>query len=393
MELTKRDGGKFDVCIITQNNPNVPDPWFGRIRTMLSQVFFRNDCNAVHPDQLTLLFMASRWEKINWGMLVDRNAVQQIRWHVQSDKYESPVAPFLILYIGHFLEHYQIAHSPWPMGSFLDVQREIANTARNDPTVPNPDKRPRIEGRYTAEGYNVKVASTSAAMNLGPCAKKYDEERRTMEACVEEMFNFLHTTEQQQQAAEAKFKEREACQKRHATQALQNAQTPARKNVEALREEFRLQEQQLQGKVTSLHTQLETRDLELQEATEKNRNQEDQSVKDRERIQKLEDQTSELFQKCKALTPELALRPTAQPTHLVDMDKMQRLQRETDNAKENFEANKVAWTHNAVKIIATTAYQLLLATPPTSATPPTTFLDQCMDESLAALELDFSDNN
>lgn len=95
-----KDDGKFDVYILTRNNPHLPDPWFGRIRGTLSQIFFRNDCNTVHPDQLALLIMAGRGEKINWGSLVDRNAVQQIRAHVRNESYESPIAPFLTQYIG-----------------------------------------------------------------------------------------------------------------------------------------------------------------------------------------------------------------------------------------------------------------------------------------------------
>lgn len=38
--FTTRDDGRFCVYTITRRNPQLPDPWFGRIRGVLSQVFF-----------------------------------------------------------------------------------------------------------------------------------------------------------------------------------------------------------------------------------------------------------------------------------------------------------------------------------------------------------------
>lgn len=337
--------------------------------------------------------MASRGEKINWCTLVDTNATYQIRAHVKSDEYESPIAPFLTQYIGHFLDYHRVNHSPWPMGIFFEVQREIAMAARSNSTLPNPGKRPRIEVVGTADGGNGEGTSTYAATNWSPRAKEFDAQRRTMATCLEEMFNFLHLAEQQQLTVSTKHKEWEAQSKRQAAQAVQNALNATRKHAKELRQESQLQQERLQGTITSLQNQLNKRDLELQAATEKYRNLEDQNVRDRHRIQRLEMQTSELLLKCKALTDDNANTSTAPPSQSMDLEAMQRLRREIEDAKENFKANKVAWTHHAAKEIPTTAYQLLLTTPPTTDSPPTPFLDQCMGDGLLALELEFSDNN
>ena len=59
----------------------------------------------------------------------------------------------------------------------------------------------------------------------------------------------------------------------------------------------------------------------------------------------------------------------------------------------SFEENKAGWVHSAATTIATYVYHLLLTMPPTAADPTKDFLDQCIDNALAILELDQSNHD
>ena len=105
------------------------DPWFSRMRGVLSQIYFQNNCNGILPEQLSLLLLADQGAKINWGLLVEENFRIQLRGYRMRDDYSSPIGPFLTSYIAHFLSFYRKNNQPPRMGSFLDVQSEIAATA------------------------------------------------------------------------------------------------------------------------------------------------------------------------------------------------------------------------------------------------------------------------
>ena len=59
--------GRYDIFALGKL---MPEPWFLRMRGVLSQVYFQNDCNGIKPEQLTLLLMADKGKHINWGLLV-----------------------------------------------------------------------------------------------------------------------------------------------------------------------------------------------------------------------------------------------------------------------------------------------------------------------------------
>ena len=117
-----------------------------------------------------------------------------------------------------------------------------------------------------------------------------------------------------------------------------------------------------------------------------------------ERIAGLEQQSQEYLARCKALssTNEALLQGT-NPPHAAQgaTEELMRLQQkrlEVEQKKENFEAERVGWVHMEALNIATHTYHLLAINPPTTTKPPQDFLDACIDNALAVLELEHSDH-
>ena len=60
--------GRYDVYAL---GSALGEPWFARMRGILSQIYFKNDCNRIQPEHLSVLFLADKGEKINWGLIMD----------------------------------------------------------------------------------------------------------------------------------------------------------------------------------------------------------------------------------------------------------------------------------------------------------------------------------
>ena len=66
--------------------------------------------------------MADQGEKINWEFLVDENFRVQLQGHRHRPEYSSPIGPFLLAYINHFLAYQQRHNRPHAMEYFMDIQ-------------------------------------------------------------------------------------------------------------------------------------------------------------------------------------------------------------------------------------------------------------------------------
>ena len=360
------------------------DPWFARMRGVLSQVFFQNNCNGITPAQLSLLLMADQGEKVNWGLLVGEIFRKELRGHRRSTTYSSPIGPFLTAYITHYLGYVRRnGHHP-VMGTFLDVQRELASAKPHDPAAPGPSKRPRL-----SELAMVPTAATVFAG--GTRVTKFQEQRHTMVTCMEQMLQFVSTTEKDLATMEARHQNK-------LNQAVQAAQVQAQAHLESTRKELRQQLEEAEQTLTNLRNRVANLELEVT-ATQ---DHVDMLTKEKtgalERAEKLEHQLQEFRARCKELTEAhdaltrksgaIAQAPTAE-----ELAKLHQERRDIEQAKENFEANRVGWIHEAARLIATHAYSILHGAPPKDPEPPQAFLDQCIDQALVALDLETSEHD
>ena len=110
-----------------------------------------------------------------------------------------------------------------------------------------------------------------------------------------------------------------------------------------------------------------------------------------EKLTKLEKLNGEYLTRCKELATENTI-VAKQPTQ----EEAARLQQEREaieQIRETFEANKVGWVHAAAHTIAANAYRLLRNKPLTTKEPPQDFLDICIDDAIATLDLEQSDHD
>ena len=147
-QLQLNQDGMYDVFALGKI---LPEPWFSRMRGVLSQVYFKNDCNGITAEQLTILLMADQGEHINWGLMVDENFRVQLQGYRRNPAYHSPIGPFLTAYIAHFLAFHQWHGRAPLMGTFLDLQWENSQAMARDPALPSTSKRPRIQEAAAAD--------------------------------------------------------------------------------------------------------------------------------------------------------------------------------------------------------------------------------------------------
>ena len=367
----------YDVFVLGKV---LPEPWFSRMRGILSQVFFKNNCNVITPDQLTLLFMADIGEKVNWGLLVDENFRVQLRGHRRQLDYESPIGPFLTAYIQHYISYHRRHNRPPAVGTFLDIQREIAAPPAAPAALPPPGqshKRPRI-----AELENVGAGARDTTW--GPRTK-------ALATILDELLQFTHTTEQEKETIATAHREQEERTKRRTTQALQNAQAQADKTLESTKAEYRQQLEEAHATLTNLRNRITNLELEVGNAHEQVDLLAREKTYAEEKAHRLEQLNKEYLARCKALTTE-QIPPTAQPVP-AELEKLRLEQLAIDQARENFEVNKVGWIHTATHAIASIAYRMLRAQPPTEENPTQDFLNICIDDAMAALDVELSDND
>ena len=387
-DLQKNRDGRYDVFALGKI---FPEPWFSRMRGVLSQVYFRNDCNGITPEQLTILLMADQGEHINWGLLVDENFRVQLRGYRLNPAYHSPIGPFLTAYIAHYLAFYQ-RHNRGPlMGTFLDVQWEISQAMARDPALPSSSKRQRTSDVAVGEG-------TMVAIGQGSRSIPWTQTRAALTTCVDNLMKWLQDAEQDHAMVNLRYKEMEEQFKRKAAHTIRVNQEQAKKTMEEARTEFQTQLEEAQQTLANLRNRVTSLELELAATQDHVDILNKEKAWAQERITRLTQQNQESLAHCKTLENTIESLQQGSHTHTATQganEDLLRLQQErlaAEQAKENFEANKVGWVHMAARTIAIHAYQLLIAKPPVTSEPPQEFLDDCIDNALAVLDLEHSDH-
>lgn len=364
--------GVYDVFTLGKV---MEEPWFARIRGILSQVFFRNNCNVISPSQLCLLLMADRGEKISWGLLVEENFRVQLRGHRRSREYSSPIGPFLSAYIAKYLAYYRRVNAPPPLGSFIDIQMEMA--AQRYPSVPNNGKRPRLE---------LTLGDNSGA---GPSNAQGQHHTDVIREHVEHLMLALQAATAEKEALEIRLNEAQDIARRR-TQAVQTARAHTHRSVEEARAESRQQLAEAEQTLQNLRNQVHNLELELQTSHD----QIDGLTKERdialERVHRLDQQTQEYQVRCRALTEasEAAAARAADAKATEEHQRLQQGQTSTTAAMENFEANKVGWVQTAARVIAGIAFRKLNAS---NEEPAEEVINACCDEAIEILELNPSE--
>ena len=169
------------------------EPWFARMRGIFSQIYFKNNCNRIHPDHLSVLLLADRGEKINWRLILDDQFGVQLHGHRRRPNYHSPIGPFLTQYIAKYLAYHRTHHQPLAMGTLLDVHRETALVAARDVVAPKSSKRPRLLEDAPNKGGEVRAV-------LEPRAAEFCDQRAKLTLCLEHMFQSVHAMEQERSA-------------------------------------------------------------------------------------------------------------------------------------------------------------------------------------------------
>ena len=140
------------------------------------------------------------------------------------------------------------------MGTFLDVQRDLAAAATRDPELPGPSKRPR-------NTESTKEAETSTTM--GPCATKFAAHSAAFSDCVGEMLQWINTTEQAQTAILQEHKGIEDKYKRKFAAAVQGIRDQAQRTLSHTHTEYRQQLEEKEQTLTNLRHQVANLELEL----------------------------------------------------------------------------------------------------------------------------------
>ena len=379
--------GRYDVFAL---GSALKEPWFARMQGVLSQIFFKNNCNRIEPQHLSILLLADKGEKVNWGLILDDQFRVQLRGYRRSEDYSSPIGPFLTAYISKFLAYHRMNHQPPRIGTFLDVQRNMAMAAiaaSRDPAAPSSSKRPRVADPATSEGGNDKT-------NLGPQATDFQEQSKALATCMERMLQFMHTVEQERTTMVAQHDEVEERHKRKAAQVIQAAQARAKQTIAEAREECRSQLSEAQQTMGNFRNQVATLELELTASREQVDTMEKARKLAEDRALRLEQQNEEALARYKTLSKNSnpgTGTSTMEPSTTEELMRLQQARVETENARTNFEVNKSNWVQHAAKLIATHAHRMLWEHPPASAIPPQEFLDSCIDDALVDLDLEQSE--
>lgn len=377
-----KKNGRYDIFTL---GDQLKDPWFSRMRGVLSQVYFQNNCNSITPEQLTLLLMADAGEKINWGMIVEENFRLQLRGYRANSKYSSPIGPFLSSYIAHYLAYHQRYGKGPQMGSFVDVQREIAQATTRDPALPGPSKRPRS---------SEPAKDDTQATTWGPQASKFHAQGLVLSNCVGEMLQWIHAAEQETATIRTEQRDLEERYKRKVTLAVQGAREQAQRILEKTHADYKQQMEETNQTLTNLRNQVTNTELELKATQEHVDTLTTEKARAGERIQRLEQQSQEYLARCKALTTHnntLEQGQSSQGTGNIANPQGQ--QAEDEHAIQDFEANKMGWIHRAAKVIATHAHQWLREHVSQLEDPPQEFFDYCIDNALSTLEMEQSEHD
>ena len=383
--IAKKDG-RYDIFALGQV---LKDPWFARMRGLLSQVYFQNNCNGILPAQLSLLLLADKGEQINWGLLLEENFKVQLRGYRRNPVYSSPIGPFLSAYITHFLSFHKRNNQPPIMGTFLDVQREIAAAAAQNSTPPGPSKRPRLVSPSPAR--DIATPST-----WGPHTMEFHAKRTAVADCMEAMFQFVHGAEQEHRALTSAHKDFEDRLRRKATETIQAAQIQAEKRLAAAQLEHHQQNEETKQTLHNLREHVKNLENELTATQE----HVDTLTKEKtilvDRTKTLEAQSAEARARCKALVADNTALKQTSGVPSINPEALSRLQQDriaVEQAQETFEANKAGWVHNAANLIATCAFEFLRSHPPVTEAPPMEYLNHCIDSTLAALDLEQSERD
>ena len=385
-----------DIPALVKNTPPEPDgtydvfalgkvldePWFSRIRGILSQVFFRNNTNRVSVAQLEVMFLADQEEKVNWGFLVDEHFRVQLRAHGRIHDYLSPIGPFLSAYIAHYLSFHRRNGRAPTMGTFLDVQQELAKELAPPFTQPTPSlKRQRV----LELGTGGAMAKDPA---WGPRTSEIHAHTVNLTETLEGLLQFIHQTEQGLTMA---HREQEERAQRKAAHTIQTIQEQSARNLEAVHAEYKQQLDEAQCTLTNLRNRISNLELELTNAQEHLDSVAKEKAWLQEKAEKLEQKNAEYLTRCKTLTEE-QVASIGQPA-AGDLERLSRERQELEQARENFEINKAGWIQDATGTIASCAYRILRAQPPTTEDPPQEFMEKCINEAMATLDMEQSDND
>ena len=227
------------------------------------------------------------------------------------------------------------------------------------------------------------VATTTA---WGPWATRFHTKSTALTDCVKEMLEWIRTAEQEKEehrGLEERYKSKIA-------KAVQGTREQAQRILEKTHTEYRQQLEEKEQTLTNLRHQVTNFELELRSTQD----HVDALLKEKatamERTHKLEQQSQEYLTRCKALAAHNE--SLKQGQGIEKSTSIQDQKAAAEQALQDFEANKVGWVHNAAKIIASNAYTWLREHSFTSEDPPQEYIDHCIDNALAALELEQSEN-
>ena len=378
-----KKGNRYDVFGLGKIHP---EPWFSRIRGILSQIFFRNDCNSVAPEHLLVILLADQGEKVNWGVIMDECFRVQLRGYRRKDEYSSPIGPFLTTYITKYLQHYRRYNAPPTMGTLADIQREISKKAlvRHGPTEEGSNKRLCL-------GLESSVLALESDPNWGPVTQDFRGRCAAMRDAMDNVAEFVHSTEQLRESLAEKHSKLVENNKRKLAQEIQAAQAAAQKSVDAVRTQHRLQIDEAEQNLANLRNQVANLELELTHSKERRDALAKENSLTQERVKKLELQNEEYLARCKDLQAQneaSGAGQSSQPMSTEGYEELARLEAERAKAKyawDNFEVNKVSFVNDAVRRIVTNVHALFRDNPSTTTDPSQEFIDRCCADAMESL--------
>ena len=385
-----KKGNRYDVFKLGKLHP---EPWFFRIRGILSQIFFRNDCNSVALEHLQVILLADQGEKVNWGLILDECFRIQLRGYRHKDDYSSPIGPFLTTYIAKYLQHYRKYNAPPTMGTFADVQLEISKLGRirHGPTEEGSNKRQCL-------GLESSVLALESDPNWGPVTEDFRGRCAAMRDAMDNVVEFVHSTEQLRESLAEKHSKLVENSKRKLAQEIQSAQAAAQKSVDAARTQHRQQIDEAEQNLANLRNQVANLELELTHSKESRDALAKENSLTQERVKKLELQNEEYLARCKdlqAANEASGAGQSSQPMSTEGYEELARLEAERVKAKyawDNFEVNKVSFVNEAVRSIVTNVHALFRENPSTTTDPSQEFIDRCCADAMESLGMQESEH-
>ena len=385
-DTPEKKPGRYDVFDLAKLHG---DPWFSRLRGILSQIFLRNDCHSIAADQLKVILMADAGEKVNWGFILDRYFKYCLEGHRSSKTYQSPIGPFLTKYITRYLEHYRTCNAPPPLGTFSEVQRELSPRTRARQDSPEPSRKRQCVAIVAGRTPRPVVEVDSA---WGPRTRDFQERYATMRECMDTLLQFVHSTEQARDnmAEKQSLWERS---KRKVAEEIKATKDEAQKTLDAARLELQMQLGEAEQNMANLRIQVANLELELANNKERGDALDKENSIVKARVQTLEILNDQYLARCKDLANEREFAQegqSSQPQFAMVSEEVARLQAErvkTENANANFEANKVRTIQEAVRVTVTNVYKHLRDMPKATAHPTEEFIDRWCDDAIESLGL------